>query len=827
MKNYSAHDIAAIKGVKRVGADKNQIVQYLLIDSRKLFSPADTLFFAIKTSSNDGHLFIEELYQKGVRLFVVSEKPDVDHFREATFFLTDDVVGVLQSIAANHRKQFTYPVIAITGSNGKTTVKEWLYHLLEPSVNIVRSPRSFNSQLGVPLSIWQMRSSHQMAIIEAGISKKGEMSKLNDVIQPTIGLITNLGTAHAEGFASNAEKLEEKLKLFEHVQILVYCKDHLHIGKYMESHAQSMTGKQLISWGMDPTADIVLKQYKHLPHSTILQVAYKGKASNVEIPFVDRIAIENAMHCFALLVAMQLDEEAIVGRMKELPSLTMRLEMKEGQHQSILINDSYNADLTGVMSALDFLAEQKLGTPKSAILSDISGISSHPEKVYAELASFMHAKKINTLYAVGQHFETYAPCFIQEKIQLEVFKSTDDLIAHIHPVFFKDQVVLIKGARNFQFERISQKLERKIHKTRLEVNLSIIQQNFKLHQSLLKPSTKIMAMVKAFSYGAGSFEIANLLQQNGVDYIAVAYVDEGVELRKAGIHLPIMIMNAEVDGFSSLVEYDLEPEVFSLEHARKLDAFLRKEGIQHFPVHLKIDTGMHRLGLDADQVKQYLHEFATSRFVVQSVFTHLVASEDPAQDHFTSHQLSLFEKIASEIQAVSDHPIIRHASNTAAIHRHPHAAFEMVRLGIGLYGVVSAASEQLPIAEAVELKSTIAQIRRVQKGESVGYGRGTILEKDTTVATIRIGYADGFPRSLGNGKGNVLIRGEAYSTIGNVCMDMTMIDLGDNDHIQVDEEVLIFGRAYSIKKIAQQTKTIPYEIMTGISGRVPRVYLSE
>lgn len=826
MKNYSAHDISAIQGVKRFGAVNNQVVRHLLIDSRKLISPVDSIFFAIRTTSNDGHLYIDELYAKGVRLFVVSALPDTSQYPEATFFLTDDVVGVLQSIAASHRKLFSFPVIAITGSNGKTIVKEWLYHLLQPVVEIARSPRSFNSQLGVPLSIWQMGSQHQLAIIEAGISKKGEMSKLFDVIHPTIGLITNLGAAHAEGFATDAEKLEEKLKLFNEVQTLVYCKDHLLISNYLEGHAALKSAKQLISWGVDPTADILLKQVTQIRHTSLLQVQYRGKAIAFEIPFVDRIAIENTMHCFALTVALDLDE-TVVDRMKTLPSLSMRLEMKEGQHQSILINDSYNADLTGVMSALEFLSEQKPGLAKTAILSDISGISSQPEKVYAELAGFMRVKKINSLYAVGPVFEKYASFFTGEKIQFAGFASTDALMAHVHPIFFKDQAVLIKGARNFHFEQISQLLERKIHKTRLEVNLSIVQQNFKIYRSLLKPSTKIMAMVKAFSYGAGSYEIASLLQQNGVDYIAVAYVDEGVELRKAGIHLPIMIMNAEADGFASLVEYDLEPEVFSLEHARSLDVFLSREGIQHFPVHLKIDTGMHRLGLDEEQVDQYLTAFKTSRFIIQSVFTHLVASEDPQQDDFTTRQLKIFEKLADTIQSAVGYPILRHASNTAAIQRHSEASYEMVRLGIGLYGVSSASGKSLPLKEAVELKTTIAQIRRVKKGESVGYGRSTLLEKDTTIATIRIGYADGYSRSLGNGRGTVLIRGIAYPTIGNVCMDMTMINLGDDDQIQVDEDVLVFGRDHSITTIAQQAHSIPYEIMTGISVRVPRIYLSE
>ena len=531
------------------------------------------------------------------------------------------------------------------------------------------------------------------------------------------------------------------------------------------------------------------------------------------------------MHCFAASFALGMQDN-VLTRMMDLPSLSMRLEMKEGHHQSILINDSYNADLTGVKSAIEFLASQKSGVEKTVILSDITGISQHHEQIYKDLALFLQTKKISTLYAVGDQFMHYAAHFIGAGIHTFHYKTTEELMRDLHPSFFKDQVVLIKGARNFHFERVSQLLETKIHKTRLEVNLSAIAQNLKIYRGKLNPSVKMMAMVKAFSYGAGSFEIADLLQKNHMDYIAVAYVDEGVELRKSGIHLPIMIMNAEVDGFPSLLEYDLAPEIFSIEQAIKLNAFLEKEGVSNFPIHLKVDTGMHRLGLDADQVKHFLYLFSGNRYLIKSVFTHLVASEDPAHDAFTQQQLQLFEEISQEVQSAFVYPIMRHASNTAAIQRHPKAAYEMVRLGIGLYGV-SSAKESISLTEAVELKTTIAQIRKVKKGASVGYGRAAILKKDTHVATIRIGYADGFPRTLGNGRGEVLIRGKRYPTIGNVCMDMTMVDLGDHHQIQVDEEVLIFGKDFSVKEFAQRAMTIPYEIMTGISSRVPRIYLSE
>ncbi|MFZ9262187.1 MAG: bifunctional UDP-N-acetylmuramoyl-tripeptide:D-alanyl-D-alanine ligase/alanine racemase [Chitinophagaceae bacterium] len=825
MKPFVVNDILSITAVEKIGVSSNVEIQHLLIDSRKLVSPDNTIFFAIKTSTNDGHHFIEELYLKGVRFFVVSQLPEIVKFHDATFYDAENVIAVLQTIAAFHRKQFVYPVIGITGSNGKTIVKEWLYHLLQPFFDIVRSPRSFNSQIGVPLSVWQMRESNELAIFEAGISLKGEMKRLQEIIQPTIGLITNLGEAHAEGFLDEEEKLLEKLQLFSAVEVLVYCKDHLIIDKNVEKLASSNKNLRTLTWGRHNNATIVLKDIKSQQHTTSLCVEYNHHIFNIEIPFVDQIAIENAMHCFALSVALNVSEK-VIERMKDLPSLAMRLEMKEGQQNSILINDSYNADLTGVLSAIDFLAGQKSGMQKTAILSDISGLSNNIENTYRNLATFLHSKKIKTLYAVGSQFVSFASFFQSSGLECFIFISTDELINHIHPGFFKDQLVLIKGARNFHFERISKVLETKLHKTRLEVNLSTITQNLKQYRSRIQPSVKLMAMVKAFSYGAGSFEIASLLQHNRVDYIAVAYVDEGVELRRAGIHIPIMVMNAEEDGFPSLVEYDLEPEVFSIEHAKKLSAFIEKEGIQYFPIHLKIDTGMHRLGLDEIQVDDFLEHFSGNRFLLKSVFTHLVASEDPLQDNFTKEQLSVFNNIFQKIQSAFSYRIIRHASNTAAIIRHPEATYEMVRLGIGLYGVTSY-NENISLTEAVELKTTIAQLRRVKKGESVGYGRGTILENDTTVATIRIGYADGFPRTLGNGQGQVTIRGRQYPTIGNVCMDMTMIDIGDDDQIQIDEEVLIFGKDYSVKIFAKKALTIPYEIMTGISGRVPRIYLSE
>jgi len=825
MKVHPLAHISSLMGTTLLGRPADSCIEHLLIDSRKLVFPPTTLFFAIKTEQGDGHQYIDELYREGVRNFVVSVLPDLSSFPEASFLLTDNVVASLQMLAVAHRKQFEFPVIGITGSNGKTIVKEWLNHLLQQEKNIVRSSRSFNSQLGVPLSIWQMQDSHELGIFEAGISKPGEMDKLQKMIRPDIGLLTNLGEAHGEGFDSIAHKLAEKLQLFRDAQLLVYCKDHSMVDGAVQQMLLSGGLKNSLTWGTNSGSDIVVA-YQSTTGRTIVSAVYKGVSHSFSIPYIDPAAIENAMHCFAVCLHLGLQDQ-VIPRMHDLPPLSMRLEMKQGQHGSTIINDSYNADLSGLMSALDFVGLQHPSRDRVAILSDVSGIAGEPRLAYEKIASYLWLKNIKFLYAVGEQFHAFASCFEHPSMKVFYFKDTEALLNHLHGASFRDQVVLVKGARSFHFEKLSHFLESKNHQTRLEIDLSSVAQNLNQFKAGLKPSTRIMAMVKAFSYGAGSFEMANLLQFHHVNYIAVAYVDEGVELRKAGIRMPIMVMNTAPSSFSSLVEYNLEPEIYSLGFAQELNAFLQQEGISYFPVHIKLDTGMHRLGLESSDIGLFIDQVGrSSAFKVKTVFTHLVASENPAHDDFTSIQLQRFDHSCNILAEHFGYAFIKHAANTAAIRRHPAAAYDMVRIGIGLYGIDPGNSD-LKLQESVSLNTTIAQIKEVKKGESVGYGRHSIVNQDTRVATIRIGYADGFPRSLGNGNGTVLVKGKSFKTIGNVCMDMTMIDITADNSISIEDEVLVFGKEHSIVAVAKAAGTIPYEIMTGISQRVPRIYLSE
>jgi alanine racemase len=826
MKVHPVAYISSLMGTTMIGSPSESFVEHLLIDSRKLVFAETTLFFAIKTEQGDGHQYIDELYRQGVRSFVVSSAPDLAFFPEASFLLTDNVVGSLQMLAVAHRKQFAFPVIGITGSNGKTIVKEWLNHLLQQQKNIVRSPRSFNSQLGVPLSIWQMQENHELGIFEAGISMPGEMDKLQKMIRPDIGLLTNIGEAHGEGFDSMAEKLAEKLQLFRGSQLLVYCKDHEMVDQAVQQMLLKGGLKGAVSWGTNTGADIVVSHHPTAAGRAFISADYKGCSYRFTIPYIDPAAIENALHCFAVCLHLGLQDQ-VIPRMNDLPPLSMRLEMKQGQQGSTIINDSYNADLSGLMSALDFVGLQHSSRDRVAILSDVSGIAGDARLAYEKVASYLRLKNIKTLYAVGGQFNEHASCFGNPSMKVFYFRDTEALLHHLHGVNFRDQVVLVKGARSFHFERVSHLLENKNHQTRLEIDLSSVAQNLHLFKAGLKPATRIMAMVKAFSYGAGSYEIASLLQFHHVDYIAVAYVDEGVELRKAGIRMPIMVMNTAPSSFSSLVEYNLEPEIYSLRFAQELNAYLQQEGISYFPVHLKLDTGMHRLGLEPADIGLFIDQVGRSSILrVKTVFTHLVASENPLHDDFTATQLQRFDHGCKLLSEQLGYGFIRHAANTAAIRRHPSAEYEMVRIGIGLYGIDPGKAD-LTLQEAVALKTTIAQIKDVEKGESVGYGRHSIVENKTRVATIRIGYADGFPRSLGNGNGTVLVRGKFFKTIGNVCMDMTMIDVTADSSITIEDEVLVFGKEHSVVAVAKDAGTIPYEIMTGISQRVPRIYLGE
>jgi Alr-MurF fusion protein len=829
MQGYAPYIIAEwIEGRLLQGLKQPSRIDHILFDSRKLAFPDTTLFFAITAGRRNGHEYIYDLYNRGVRAFAVSEEPDLEKFPEALFIIVQNTVDALQKLSANHRKEFNYPVIGITGSNGKTVVKEWLHFLLSPDYRIVRSPKSYNSQIGVPLSIWQMEADDQLGIFEAGISQPGEMEKLEKIIQPTLGIFTNIGEAHSEGFNSQEEKISEKCMLFRDCKTLIYCKDHTAIDMQIQGLLKQKKGITILTWGESHSADIQISAIDKTLKATRIEATYKGAVYSIKIPFTDAASLENAMHCLAVMIFLTIDPVVIAERMKDLPALAMRLELKEAINKCSLINDSYNADWSSLQLALDFLAQQQQHQKRTVILSDILQSGKTDASLYGDIAKLLKQQKIQRLIGIGSAISANAPLLEKSVGECVFYPATDVFLEQFHPSMYRDETILLKGSRAFEFERIAQLLEQKIHQTVLEINLSSVTHNLKQYQKVLMPRTRLMAMVKAFSYGAGSFEIANLLQFHQVDYLAVAYTDEGVDLRKAGIRLPIMVMNAEERSFSALTNYDLQPELFSFEIARNFDHFLQTEGITDYPVHIKFDTGMHRLGFAVEETAalgKFLTE--TRSFRVQTVFSHLVASEDPAEDAFTREQAGLFQDACNTLEQILGYGFTRHLANTSAIQRHPDLQLDMVRLGIGLYGVDPSFSMAFKLKEVSCLKTTVAQVRQVAAGQTVGYNRKGKLSRDSLIATIRIGYADGYPRSLGNGQGKVLIRGNYFPVMGSVCMDMTMVDITGHPEIMTDEEVIVFGQDLSVTKLAEWAGTIPYEILTGISQRVQRVYFEE
>ncbi|KIC95259.1 bifunctional UDP-N-acetylmuramoyl-tripeptide:D-alanyl-D-alanine ligase/alanine racemase [Flavihumibacter solisilvae] len=823
--NYHITDIASAINASWLQAGIDGHVSHLLIDSRKLVFPGGTLFFAIRSANRDGHQFIDHLYHQGVRHFVVSTPVDPVRWPGANLLLVDDTLSALQLLAARHRSQFSIPVIGITGSNGKTIVKEWLNQLLEPDQLIVRSPRSYNSQIGVPLSVWLIQPAHQLGIFEAGISRAGEMDALEKIIYPTIGVFTNLGMAHSEGFSSMEEKLEEKWKLFRHAEAVIYKKGNTLVDNWLREANHSRGS--LFSWGSEESADMHVYEIFKADSYTVARIRCGTAEFQLSIPFSDEASIDNALTCCAIMLYLDVPVQRIMERIPQLHGMAMRLELKEGINHCSVINDSYSADLSSLVVALDFLSQQKQHINKTVILSDIPETGLTSVQLYENVSRLLQRYGVNRLLAIGPVISDHADLFRAAMIQVQTFISTESFLQHFDELHFHEETILVKGARRFAFEAITAQLEMQVHQTVLEINLNAMLNNLRQYQQQLRPGTKLMAMVKAFSYGSGSFEIANLLQFHGVDYLAVAYTDEGVALRKAGIHLPVMVMNAASSGFSSLVEYGLEPVLYSLPLFRKFESFIRQEGIQYYPVHLEMETGMHRLGFESSDFQELLVLLKGNSFRIQSVFSHLAASEDPRHDSFTHDQAELFVHYCSQIEETIAYPFIRHIENTAAILRHPQWQFDMVRLGIGLYGIDSSALHRLALDEVSTLRTTIAQIKKLSPGETVGYGRRGIVTDEALIATVRIGYADGYPRVLGNGTGRMLVKGSLAPVIGSVCMDMTMIDITGIDGVKEGDEVIVFGHGLSVSTLAGWAGTIPYEMLTGISQRVKRIYYQD
>jgi Alr-MurF fusion protein len=823
---YSISEITRIvKGVLLHESDADAVINELVIDSRRLIVPEGSLFFALTSKRNDGHKYIEELYEKGVRNFVVeNEPPNLLLLYNANIIKVKNTLFALQALAVAHRKQFNIPVIGITGSNGKTIVKEWLYQLLNESKNIARSPKSFNSQIGVPLSVWQMREDHELAIFEAGISEPDEMDHLQPIIQPTIGIFTNIGHAHDENFINRTQKAGEKLKLFTRVKTLIYCIDQKEL---QEGIIKTGILKNIDTfvWSRKTKADLQITEVHSDAHHTQLMGLYKSTEISIEIPFTDEASIENAIHCWATLLLLGYNQALIARRMLTLQPLAMRLEMKAGMNNCTIINDSYSNDIDSLSIALDFLEQQKQHRRKTVILSDILQSGRSEAHLYNEVNDLLSIKKIDKLIGIGKGISRQAPLFKMDK---EFFNTTEEFLNSYSLSSFVNESILLKGARIFGFERITESLQQKTHETVLEIDLNALVHNLN-YRSKLDPGIKVMAMVKAFSYGSGSFEIANVLQFHQVDYLTVAYADEGVELRKAGIKLPIMVMNPDEESFDAMLKYQLEPEIYSFRVLKMLEAALLRLSPASPPVgiHIKIDTGMHRLGFDPIEIDELINQIKDRpQIKVKSVFSHLAASDSEKNDDFTRHQISLFRMISERINFEFEYPILRHIANTAAISRFPEARFEMVRLGIGLYGIAPMAEEQDKLENVSTLRSIISQIKHILPEDTVGYNRRYKAKNETTIAIVPIGYADGLSRALSNGIGHLKVNGKFAPVVGSICMDMTMIDI-TNINAREGDEVIIFGKDLPITRLADEMGSIPYEILTGISQRVKRVYYQE
>ena len=821
---YSIEKVTTLIGARRYGNSEGQ-VSWLLTDSRSLCFPEETLFFALKTQRNDGHRYIQDLYNRGVRQFVVEQVPE--HYDtlypEANFLRVPHTLAALQRLAERHRDEFDLPIVGITGSNGKTMVKEWLYQLLLPSQRIVRSPRSYNSQIGVPLSVWLLNEQTEVGIFEAGISQPGEMMALRDIIQPTIGVLTTLGAAHQENFRSMEEKCMEKLELMHDTEAMVYCSDNDIVSRCIRR--MNYKGEK-ISWSTcDEQASLFVKSTKpsKTSLSTTITYIWKEEENTFEIPFIDEASIENSVTCAAVALKLGLTPGELADRMPKLEPVAMRLEVKEGQRGCILINDSYNSDINSLDIALDFMSRRE-GKNRTLILSDIFQTGVSASELYAQVSDLATKRGITKFIGIGPELTAQA-----DKIQIadkQFFADANHFLSSEAFAALRDELILLKGARPFGFDLITEQLEQKVHETILEVNLNAVVENLNYYRSFMKPETKMVCMIKADAYGAGAVEIAKTLQDHRVDYLAVAVADEGVTLRKAGITANIMIMNPEMTAFKTMFDYDLEPEVYSF---RLLDALIkaaRKEGITGWPVHIKLDTGMHRLGFDPEQDMDELIDRLTHQQAVipRSVFSHFVGSDSDDFDNFSTLQFKRFEMGSKKLQNAFSHKILRHMDNSAGIEHFPDRQMDMCRLGLGLYGVDPRDNRILHTVST--LKTTILQMRQVPKTDTVGYSRKGKLTRDSVIAAIPIGYADGLNRHLGNRNCYCLVNGQKAEYVGNICMDVALIDVTDIPCVEGDQ-VEIFGENLPVTVLSDVLQTIPYEVLTGISNRVKRVYFQD
>ncbi len=799
----------------RIIGNENTSINNISIDSRSLQNDKNTLFFALKGKNNDAHIYINVLLEKGIENFVVSELPK-DTSR-GNYILVDDTLKALQDFASNYRGNFDFPIVGITGSNGKTIVKEWLNFLLSPDFNIARNPKSYNSQVGVPLSVLGINENHNFGIFEAGISEPDEMQNLEEIIKPTIGILTNIGDAHNEGFSSKNQKISEKVKLFNNCEVVIYQKNN-----EIENALEKYFVKQFV-WSFSNETDALFIKKSLSGNVTRLQFSYNSQDFEVEIPFSDYASVENAVNSMMVLLYLNYDKPTIESRMKMLYPIEMRLKVKNGINNTTIIDDSYISDFQSIKIALDFLEQQKQHSKKSVIFSDILQSGENENELYKKIAELFRQNNISKIIGIGKSISEHKTFFDS----IEVYQTTDEFLSTYNSSDFSTETILVKGARSFHLEKVVSLLEEKTHQTVLEINLNAITHNLNYYKSKVNPTTKIMVMIKAFGYGSGSFEIAKLLEYHKVDYLGVAFTDEGIALRNADIFVPIMVMNPEPNSFSALIANGLEPEIYSIKELKSFKSNLEKLGRKNYPIHIKLDTGMHRLGFEEKDIHELTDFLSDNRefFEIKSIFSHLSGSDSEKFRDFTLHQFEIFKKISDFIKKELKINPICHISNTSGISNYPQLQMDMVRLGIGLYGISNDESEIKFLENVGTLKSVILQIKEIEKGESVGYSRGFIAEKPTKTATIPIGYADGIPRALSN-KGYVLINNQKAPIIGNICMDMLMVDVTEINCNEGDS-VIIFGENPNVTEIAKNINTIPYEILAGISHRVKRVFYRE
>ena len=818
--SYPLARIAEALNAALKGPAQRPDIHSILLDSRRLFHPEGVLFVAIEGQRHNGHDYIEELYERGVRAFLTSMHFTTQSYPEASFLQVQDTLEGLQQLAAWHRQHFHLPVVGITGSNGKTIVKEWLYQLLQADYHIVRSPRSYNSQVGVPLSVWQLQKEHELALFEAGISLPGEMARLQRVIQPTIGILTNIGDAHDEGFRDPGHKIREKCRLFQGVELLIANLDN----PQLRAEADRLK-VPCFTWSFESNADLTISECAPQPDgSSMLHARYKGSSWRMRIPFSDRASLENAVSCWCLLLHLGYSQAQVAARLAKLEPVEMRLELLEGIRGCRLINDSYNSDLTSLAIALDFMGQQTRNGRRTIILSDLLQSGLPKTELYRRVAGLLTEKQVDRLLGVGSDIPLLKK-LLPPSLEAHFFEDTAALARQLDRLRFREETILLKGARPFGFEYLARRLARTAHRATLEVDLTAMAKNLNTYHRLLKPRVGMMVMVKAEAYGTGSMEVARLLEYHKVSYLGVAYTDEGIELRQGGIQAPILVLNPEPADYEAMLRYRLEPEIYSPAMLRSFLAFSDRAG-EALPFHLKLDTGMRRLGFAPDQWEDLLEQLRSRpELLVASVMTHLAASEDESEDDFTRQQVAIFREGYQRIARVLGYRPLRHVLNSSGIARFPQYQFDMVRLGLGLYGHDD--TGKLSLLPALRLKGRVSQLKQLRAGDSVGYGRQGRVDRAATLATVSVGYADGLLRLAGQGRYALHIHGQPAPILGNVCMDMCMVDVTHIPDVREGDEAIVFGPEQPVEKLAQVLETIPYEIFTNISSRVKRVYLQE